>query len=593
MLHEILTGIGVSKGVVSAPALVIDDGMPDMAEHPVFVDDSKAEMARLDTALAAVKDRLHALGRRTAERAGPEEAKIFDAQVLMIEDEEFIGRVRRLIRDNHIGAERSFEFVALEQRELWLESSSPILRARVEDLSAVLNRVVRSLVGKKGVANLASGAELRVVVIRELTAGLTIEFDREQVVAFVSEEGTRASHAGILARSLGIPCVMGVAGALSRIKDGSMLLVDGASGTVTIHPDATETAQAMERRSYRRSMEAKCEAEIGSPAVTLDGKTVALRGNLDLPEELDAIERTGAQGIGLVRTEFLVLGRSEMPDEEDQYRYFSSVARRFPNDPVVIRSYDLGGDKFPRDFKSTRDANPFLGWRAIRVCLDRPELFVQQIRAVVRARLHGDVQLMLPLITGLEELIRSKELVAQAMAELRAEGVECASELPVGVMVETPAAVMMIAELAADCDFLSVGTNDLTQYTLAVDRSNARLADRFLPLHPALLRLLKMVVESAEKASVPLSVCGELASDPLGTLFLLGIGYDAFSMAPTGLPLARWLIRRMDFGFARETALAAAECRTVAEAHTVLSEAISGFPELKDLELDWLPVGAG
>ncbi len=593
MKHEILSGIGVSRGVATASALVVEDGIPDFDSHPVFIDDWEAEMARLDAALNAVKDRLGALGQRTMERAGPEEAKIFEAQVMMVEDEEFIGRVRRLIRENHIGAERAFEFVVLEQRELWLESGSPILRARVEDLAAVMSRVLRRLMGKAGVANPGPTGEARVVVVRELTAGLTIEFERGQVAAFVSEEGTRASHAGILARSLGIPCVMGVTGAISRIANGSTLLVDGTTGTVTIHPDADETASAMERRAYRRSMEAECESEIGSPATTPDGKTIVLRGNLDLPEELDAVSDVGAEGVGLVRTEFLVLGRTQMPNENDQYRYFRSIAERFPESVVVIRSYDLGGDKFPDDFMAIRDPNPFLGWRAIRVCLDQPEMFVQQIRAVLRARLHGDVQLMLPLVTGIEEVIRSRELVAQAMSELKTEGVECATELPVGVMVETPAAVLMIDELAENCDFVSVGTNDLTQYTLAVDRSNARLADRFSPLHPALLRMLARVSDVCERHGIPLSVCGELASGPLGTMFLLGIGYSTFSIAPTGLPMAGWLIRRMDSKLAAEIALEAMECATLTASTAVLAGAFSRFPGFKDLELDWLPVGAG
>ncbi|MFQ5549795.1 MAG: phosphoenolpyruvate--protein phosphotransferase [Gemmatimonadales bacterium] len=573
-MNRTLDGIGVSAGLGTGPALRIEVGIPELREKPLFADDLDAEIARLDTALAEACKHLEDLRERTSERAGPEEARIFEAQILMIEDEEFLSTVRHLILDNHLSAERAFEFVALELRQSWLESKSPLLRERTEDLTAILTRVLNLLVGRGQAFTVGRDGNPRVVVTRELTAGLAVECDGEHVAGIVAEEGTSTSHGAILARGLGIPCVMGVAGALDAIEEGELVIVDGATGRVITHPNPEELEGALARDQRRRSYDEELREAVGQPSVTRDDVQIDLRANLDLPEELDVAVEFGAAGIGLMRTEFLVLGRLEMPTEEGQYAYFSSVAERFSGHPVIVRSYDLGGDKYPAAFRAPPDPNPFLGWRAIRVCLDEPELFETQMRAVLRARQHGDVQLMLPLITGMEEVDASRELLEKAAQALRAAGSDVDADLPLGVMIETPSAVMLTDHLVAKADFLSVGTNDLTQYTLAVDRSNARLAPRFAPLHPAVVRMLAHVAEVGLESGIPLSVCGELASDPMGAVLLIGLGYRTLSVAPNVLPLTKWLIRQMDTAEAHAAAQEVLKARDTRSISHILSDVL-------------------
>ncbi|MCH8935163.1 MAG: phosphoenolpyruvate--protein phosphotransferase [Gemmatimonadetes bacterium] len=581
---RLLTGIGVSPGLVVGPAYVVTWGVPDVPQRVVLKGDVPREIERLREAIADVKRHLDELRQRAAEHAGATEAKIFDAQILMLEDADFLGAVERLIRDNQLSAERAFEFEVLELRVLWAQSESQMLRQRRADLAGIGIRVLKRLLGQsiQDVLKDRRGEPV-IVFTRELTPGLTVEFDREQVIGFASVEGTRMSHAAILAHSLGIPCVMGLVGGLDKIRTDGLVILDGTSGTVLTDPTPAEIAEAESKAERRRQFDAELEA-VGAPAETIDGVRVALRGNIDLPEELDTAAEHGAEGVGLLRTEFLVVGRSELPGEDEQAEYFSRICRRFPGHPVVVRTYDLGGDKFPAPFRPPREANPFLGWRAIRVCLDEPDIFRTQARAILRARLDGDVQLMLPLVTQLEELERSRELVAESAAALEREGIPAAPDVPIGVMIETPAAAMLAEEFAAASDFLSVGTNDLTQYTLAVDRGNARLADRFTPFHPSVVRLLKRIVEAGKRANLEVSVCGEMASDPMAAILLLGLGYRVLSISPPRLPLVRWLIRQLDAGIAESVAAEAVEASTTGQVVSVLTEAMNGL-----VDVDLLP----
>jgi phosphoenolpyruvate-protein phosphotransferase (PTS system enzyme I) len=412
------------------------------------------------------------------------------------------------------------------------------------------------------------------------------------VVGLVSEEGTRTSHAAILAHSIGIPAVFGVAGAIERIAPGTMLVMDGTRGTVLLDPTAHEIAEARAREARRRELAAQLEEVVRLPAVTADGVRVVLRGNVDLPDEIAAAREHGAEGVGLLRTEFLITGHSALPSEDEQAEYYRRVAEAFPGNPVIVRTYDLGGDKLPAPFRAPSEVNPQLGWRAIRVCLDRPDIFRTQIRAALRAAAHGDVWLMLPLVTRLDELDRARALVGEEAAQLRREGIAAATSLPVGVMVETPAAAVMADRLAAEADFLSVGTNDLTQYTLAVDRGNARLADRFTPHDPSVLRLLKMVADAARAAGKPASVCGEMASEPLSAFLLIGLGYETLSVAPPALPLVKWTVRQVSAARARVAAEQALAARSADDVLDVLRLALAEAVDLKLLDPDGrLPAG--
>jgi phosphotransferase system enzyme I (PtsI) len=365
-----------------------------------------------------------------------------------------------------------------------------------------------------------------------------------------------------------------------------MLVLDGSRGTVQLVPTDEQLADARAREASRNELERQVEAVIGMPSVTADGQRVILRGNVDLPEEIDAARAHGAEGVGLLRTEFLITGHSRLPGEDEQAAYFRRVGEAFPGHPVVIRTFDLGGDKFPAAFRAPTEPNPFLGWRAIRVCLDEEPMFRTQIRAVLRAAAYADVQLMIPLVTRLEEVARTRELVAEEGANLAREGVRAAAAVPIGVMIETPAAAVLADRFAAACDFLSVGTNDLTQYTLVVDRGNARLADRFTPHDPSVLRLMKMVSEAARAAGKPASVCGEMASDPLGALLLLGLGFDTFSVAPPALPLVKWVLRQVHVARARAAADAALAASSAAHVLDLLTAALADAVDLRLLDPD-------
>ncbi|HTH64340.1 MAG TPA: phosphoenolpyruvate--protein phosphotransferase [Gemmatimonadales bacterium] len=574
MKDRLLRGIGVSPGLAIGAAVVVQSALPDVPHRVVPRSQVDREMRRLRAAVKDVQRHIADLKARAAERAGPEEARIFDAQMLMLEDKDFLGAVEDLIRENHLTAEKAFEFKALEQRDAWTSVGSARLRDRIADLNGVMVRVVRHLMhlGNEDMEGFPQGS---IVVAREIGPGLTVQMDRAQVIGLVSEEGTRTSHAAILAHSMGMPAVMGLTGALGRIHTGTLLLIDGSRGTVLLDPTQQEIVEANVRDVKDHERVVELERGVSLPAVTTDGLRIALRGNVDLPEEINAARVHGAEGVGLLRTEFFVTGHSTLPSEDEQTRYFSRVGKAFPDHPVVIRTFDLGGDKFPAAFQAPTEANPFLGWRAIRVCLDQPEMFRAQIRAILRAAVDTQLHLMIPLVTRISEIERTRELVAEEGANLQQEGVAAAASVPVGVMVETPAAAVLADRFVAASDFLSVGTNDLTQYTLVVDRGNARLADRFTPHDPSVLRLLQQVADAACAAKKPASVCGEMASDPLSAFLLIGLGYETLSVAPPSLPRIRWLVRQVSREAARGAARNALDARTDADVLDILRAGVA------------------
>jgi phosphotransferase system enzyme I (PtsI) len=590
---RLLKGIGVSPGIAMGPTVTVRWALPEVPHRVVARTQVEKEVRRLRAALKDVRGQLTELRARAEDRAGVDEARIFDAQILMLEDKDFIGGVAELIRENHLTAEKAFEFKTLEVRDLWTAAGNPLLKERLADLTGVAIRVIQHLMHKAGQSDVwESLKEPSILVARELSPGLTVQLDRDHVVALISEEGTRTSHAAILAHSIGIPAIFGLRGAVARIPQGTKVILDGTRGTVLLNPTAEEIEEAERTDTRRRELATRLEEAVTQPAVTVDKVHIALRGNVDLPEEVAPAKAHGAEGVGLLRTEFLITGHSELPDEEAQTNYFRHVGEAFPGHPVVIRTYDLGGDKFPAPFRSPPEANPFLGWRAIRVCLDEPEMFRTQIRAVLRASVTANLHLMIPLVTRLDEVERTREMMHEEAARLERQGIAAAKTVPLGVMVETPAAAVMADRLVEVSDFLSVGTNDLTQYTLVVDRGNARLADRFTPHDPSVLRLLKLVAEAARSAGKPASVCGEMASEPLSAFLLLGLGYDTLSVAPPALPIIKWLIRQVTTAQARAAADAALAARSAELALDILRFALAEAVDISLLDPDArLPAG--
>jgi phosphotransferase system enzyme I (PtsI) len=582
-MSRTLRGIGVSPGVACAPAFVVRWDFPDVPDRTVRPDQVESELRRLRDAVAYVVAHLKELGERVLLRAGPEESRIFDAQILMAQDHDFLASVETLIRNNQLSAETAYEFKALELRNQW--SGAARLRERLADLNAIQLRMLSHLMGVTSHELWSIPADEQVIVVaQEIAPGLTVQLDREHVVGLVSEEGTRTAHAAILAHSLGIPAVMGAVGALAQIPSGAMLLLDGQSGTIIIEPTPDELDDAKTQASRRGRLELQLEAVVEAPAVTPDGREIQLMGNVDLPEEIEQAVRFGAQGVGLLRTEFLLTGRATLPTEDEQTDYFRRVASAFRGHPVVIRSYDLGGDKFPVAFKTSAEANPFLGWRSIRVCLDEPEVFRPQLRAVLRAAAGRDLRLMLPLVTLVEEVEEARAMMEEEAAALKAAGIQAAESVPVGVMIETPAAVLIADRLAEVSAFFSVGTNDLTQYTMAVDRGNARLADRFTPHHPSIVRQLQQVLAVGRSAGVPVSVCGEMASEALSAVLLIGLGYDQLSVSPPALPLVKWVVRTVPEPAARQAAESALSAASAAEVSEALRSVVGEYIDVRLLD---------
>ncbi|MEP7327385.1 MAG: phosphoenolpyruvate--protein phosphotransferase [Gemmatimonadota bacterium] len=585
MNDRLLKGIGVSPGIAYAPAILVRSEFPDVPDRTVEEVEVDGEVRRLHEAVEAVAAQLDNLRERVLHRAGVEESRIFDAQILMAQDKVFLNSVEHLIRNNQLSAETAYEFKSLELRNLWASAGSAQLRERLADVTAVQMRILQRLLGVKE-DQLWEGqpGEQAIVVAHELSPGLTVQFDRDYIVGLVSEEGTRTSHAAILAHSLGIPAVMGAVGALERIKPGTELLIDGQSGAVLLDPTPAEREEMMTYIIRRRRLDFELQANVDQPSVTPDGSFIALLGNVDLPEEIEAAQASGAEGVGLLRTEFLIVGRTSLPTEDEQTTYFRRIADAFKDRTVIIRTFDLGGDKFPAAFQAPHEANPFLGWRSIRVCLDRPEIFRPQLRAVLRAARNRPIQIMLPLVTTVEEVLESRAIMEEEAAALARDNIPAAASVPIGVMIETPAAVVIADHLARVSAFFSVGTNDLTQYTLAVDRGNARLANRFSPHHPAVIRQLARIAEVATGADISASVCGEMASDPLSAVLLMGLGYDTLSVSPQDLALIKWVVRSVPMAAAREAAAASLAAGTAKEVGEAIREVVKQHIDMRLLE---------
>lgn len=564
-----IDGFPASGGVAWGRVRRIPWGVPVVAHEVVDGSQVDDEVARFGAARDSAKSRLCDLKRRTEERLGPVEARIFDPQILMLDDDTVVRGTEQYIRETRLTAARAFEWRMLELKAQWTRTANPMVLDRLNDLEDLQVRVLRTLLGQSDPLDLSTSSGDLVIVASNLTPSLIAQFDPDQVAALATDQGTRTSHWAILARSQGIPAVVGLGDASKRVTDDQEIIVDGHIGRVVLDPDDRDRRVFEERRSRIRTLEAEVEEVARLESVTADGQPVALRANLDLPVEAANARRHGASGIGLFRTEFLVVGRNSMPGEEEQFEAYRRVAEAFKGDAVYIRLFDLGGDKFPAFLHLPRQENPFLGWRAVRVLLDEPELFRVQLRAILRATVYGDVRILVPLVNDVDEVQRVRAMLEEEEDGLRRDGIRFNRGYKLGVMIETPAAALDAAELARYADFFSIGTNDLVQYTLAVDRTNARLARLFNPFHPSVVRQLHSVSRVARAAGIEVSVCGEVAATSLGAFLCLGLDITALSVAWPALPELKKVVRdiRMeDARAAARRALAAANAREVMEA---------------------------
>lgn len=575
----VLDGLPASEGIASGRVRRVAWEVPEAPHQTVADGERRREIERFRRALARARRDLEGIKRDTEARLGSIEARIFDPQILMLDDPEVVEGTRRYISESRLAAPRAFQWRMMELKERWSRTSHPMVPDRLNDLEDFKIRILSRLLDLPDPWAPGDGGAGIVAVAPDLTPSFVARLDSSRVVGLAVGAGTRSSHWAILARSLEVPAAAGLGDIGTRARDGQTIIVDGISGRVVIEPDAAEAARFESRRAAIRGWRRGETAGAPEEPVTPDRRRVTLRVNLDLPGEAARARRLGAEGVGLFRTEFLVAGRSAMPGEEEQYRAYRSVAEAFPSRAVVIRTFDLGGDKFPVFLRTPAEDNPFLGRRGVRVCRDEPGLFLTQLRAILRAARHGDVRIMVPMVNTPGEIEEMRDLLDRAAVQLRGEGVEFGRRVKLGAMIETPAAALAAAELATRADFLSIGTNDLVQYTLAVDRTNTGLARLFDPFHPAVLRQISLVAGAGRGAGTEVGACGEMATSAPGALLLLGLGVEVLSVAWRSLPEIRTLVRRCRFEDVRAAAAAALEAPTSARVRRTLAESLGVTPE--------------
>ncbi len=582
-MSEVVQGIAASPGIAIGSAHVVRWSRLEVPHATVPADRVDAEVERFHRARREAQRRTHELRDRVEARLGSVQAKIFDPQLLMLEDPDLIDGTLTYIRESSLTAERAFHLRVLEFRSQWLDVTHARVLDRIADLVDVQTRVLAALTDEPR-PGLAEGLpeEPVVLVTHDLTPSRLIELDRTRVLGLATDGGTRTAHAAILARSLGIPAAVGLGDISRRLDSGRQVVLDGHRGRLVVEPSEAEKHWFRDQDVRVRATERSFERTAGLEPVTSDGTRIELLANLELPSDADTASAVGADGVGLFRTEFLVIGQSSVPDEEEQYAAFRKVAEIMDPRPVVIRTYDLGGDKFPMFLPPLSEENPFLGFRGVRIYREVPELFRNQVRAILRAAAHGNVRMMLPMVNSVDEVEEVHGVIEEVRATLEEEGIEHAA-IELGAMLETPAAIAIAEMLADHLDFLCLGINDLTQYVLAVDRSNARLARYYDQYHPALLRVIRDALETAGRAGVPLSLCGEAASDALGVYLLVGLGLRRLSAEPSAIPELKTLIRAISLEEAARTAGSVFDLETGLEIRNALLEAVSGIVDFSEL----------
>src|SRR5881398_3192401 len=548
-------GAGVSPGLARGVIHVVRDDLDDVARYHIEPSQIGNEIARFEAALVQTRVQILEMQQKIAEAIGAKDAAIFDAHLLVVEDRTLIDEVLRRLETERCNVEWVFQEVATRYAETLNKIDDPYLRERALDIQDVTKRVVRNLQGKAPKTFLAL-TEPHILVAHNLTPSDTASMNRANVLGIATDLGSRTSHAAILARSLNIPAVVGLHDITAKLETGQHVLVDGSDGLLIVNPAPETIGHYAELESRRARVVAQLKELRTTRSTTRDGRHIVLSANIELPEDVEAVAANGAEGIGLYRTEFLYLNRSTLPGEDEQYKTYRKVAERVRPNPLIIRTFDLGGDKLAEGAADiTDELNPFLGWRAIRFCLENQEIFKTQLRAILRASTVGNVKLMFPMISGLDELRRAMAVLEECKQQLRSSRIEMAERVEVGAMVEIPSAAICANALAREVDFFSIGTNDLIQYALAVDRVNEKVAYLYEPTHPAILRLLKMVADAAHANHIWVGVCGEMAGDVALIPLLLGLGMDELSSAAILVPRVKRAVQ----------SLAIPECRQLVE----------------------------
>jgi phosphotransferase system enzyme I (PtsI) len=558
-------GAGVSPGIARGQIHVVRDDFDDVARYRISPSQITDEIGRFEAALIQTRMQILEMQQRIAESIGAKDAAIFDAHLLVVEDRTLIDEVLRKLETDLCNVEWVFQEVATTYAETLNKIDDPYLRERALDIQDVTKRVIRNLQGKAPKTFLGL-SEPHILIAHNLTPSDTAAMNRERVLGLATDLGSRTSHTAIMARSLNIPAVVGLHDITQKLETGQYVLLDGTNGFLIVDPTPETLKHYGEVESRRVKVVAQLKELRETTSTTRDGRHIVLSANIELPEDVDAVAANGAEGIGLYRTEFLYLNRNTLPTEDEQYETYRKVAERVRPDPLIIRTFDLGGDKLaPGAVDISDELNPFLGWRAIRFCLENIDIFKTQLRAILRAAAVGNVKIMFPMISGLDELRSAISVLSECKEELCASRIDIGDRTEVGAMIEIPSAAISADVLASEVDFFSIGTNDLIQYALAVDRVNERIAHLYEPTHPAVLRLLKMIADAAHANDIWVGVCGEMAGDVALIPLLLGLGMDELSAGATLVPRVKRAVQSLAIPECRELVEEALKLQTPSE----------------------------
>lgn len=582
-LSCMISGVGASPGITIGRAFLLDRGKLKPRCEKIPSDQVGAESERFLAAVAGARRELEEVKARTIRtgEVSSEHNYIFDVHLLMTKDKMLVDDTLTLIKEKKINAEWALSLNSEKIINFFRQMEDAYLRERQSDVAHVCELILRYLTSSDydSIDKISRGV---IVVAHDLSPADTLQLDPKKISAFVTDLGGRTSHTAIVARSLEIPAVVGTEFATEKINGGDRLVVDGIEGRVIVNPSQEQLAGYQDKSKQYRNFQTQLISNRDLPAETRDGFQVALAGNIESPEETESVLDHGARDIGLYRTEFLYLNRTSLPSEEEHYLTYKKVAESLPPESTItIRTFDLGADKLAAIQNFHGDCiNPALGLRGVRLCLHRREIFITQLKGILRASSHGRLKIMLPMISGLAELRQARAVIEQSMAELEREGAAFARDIPLGIMIEVPSAAVISDMLAREVDFFSIGTNDLIQYTMALDRSNEHVSYLYEPLHPAILRLLNQVIGNARQANIPVSICGEMAGEPLYTLILLGMGFNKLSMNAISIPYIKQIVRESTFVEARQLLAESLSLNTAAEVENFVAREMNRrFPE--------------